>query len=665
MAVAKMAKVMIVSHRSEAGQLLEELQSKGIMEILDVERAIVSKDWPELAVEGQVPRDIEELVSQLSKSISFLEQYSETKKGLLNALSPKTIVDRQQYHRVISGDEALQILDQTEQCISVIEQLQAKKEKIISRTEMLQPWKELTMPLDEMSDSQRTAVLPGLLPSQNVKKVSEQLTNLSAVVETVGVFKGSIACVVICLKEDSVEVQKVLRSADFEQVTFEQSHKTAAELIEQDKSACGGLTQITEQLDIEKTKAAELSRQIIKLQILADHYQNLSVREHTQAKVPVTEHTVFLEGWVREKDYKSLEDIVSKYPATDIGRIKPIEGEEVPVDIENKPIIKPFEVITRLYGMPQVFEVDPTVFIAPFFALFFGFCLGDAGYGLATIAISAYLIKKMQGDKKLIWMLAICSVFAVIFGALTGGWFGDAIDQFAPAGLINFKKRLMLFDPLAKPELLVALALALGYIQLMSGLIIAFVHNLKQRNYTAALCDQLTWLVMLNSVVIFGFSKAGVLVSANAGKFFAIPALIAAAMILLLSSRDGSWGARLGMGFYNLFSSIFYMGDVLSYLRLMGLAMVGAGMAMAVNLIAKITLDIPYGIGIVLTVLILIGGHGFNLVLSLLGAFVHTMRLQYVEFFPKFFVGGGRAFEPLHKEYKHISIKNTQEKITG
>jgi V/A-type H+-transporting ATPase subunit I len=215
----------------------------------------------------------------------------------------------------------------------------------------------------------------------------------------------------------------------------------------------------------------------------------------------------------------------------------------------------------------------------------------------------------------------------------------------------------MLFDPLAKPELLVVLAMTLGYIQLMSGLTIAFVHNLKQRNYIAAFCDQLTWLVMLNSVVIFGLSKAGVAVPAHTGKFFGIPALIAAAMILLFSSRDGGWGARLGMGFYNLFSSIFYMGDVLSYLRLMGLAMVGAGMAMAINLIAKLALDIPYGIGIVLTVLILIGGHAFNMILSLLGAFVHTLRLQYVEFFPKFFAGGGRAFEPLRKEYKHILIK--------
>jgi V/A-type H+-transporting ATPase subunit I len=126
-------------------------------------------------------------------------------------------------------------------------------------------------------------------------------------------------------------------------------------------------------------------------------------------------------------------------------------------------------------------------------------------------------------------------------------------------------------------------------------------------------------------------------------------------MIFLLSSRQGGWGARLGMGFYNLFSSVFYMGDVLSYLRLMGLCMVGAGMGMAINLIAKIALDIPY-VGIIAAILVFVGGHGFNMILSVLGAFVHTMRLQYVEFFPKFFAAGGRDFQPLRKEYKHIYI---------
>jgi V/A-type H+-transporting ATPase subunit I len=156
--------------------------------------------------------------------------------------------------------------------------------------------------------------------------------------------------------------------------------------------------------------------------------------------------------------------------------------------------------------------------------------------------------------------------------------------------------------------------------------------------------------------VLFVFGKAGLL-PPPVGKFFGTLAFIPAGMILLFSQRQGGWGGRIGMGAYNLFSTIFYVGDVLSYLRLMALGMVTAGIAMAVNVIAKISFEIPYGIGVIAMILVLVGGHGFNLAMSGLGAFVHTLRLQYVEFFPKFFEGGGRQFDPLNKQYKHIYIK--------
>jgi len=215
---------------------------------------------------------------------------------------------------------------------------------------------------------------------------------------------------------------------------------------------------------------------------------------------------------------------------------------------------------------------------------------------------------------------------------------------------------MMWFDPFEKPMRFFVLSLVLGYVQIMAGLMIAFVHNLRRKQYIAGLCDQFTLLVMLNSIAIFAASKAGV-VPAEIGSLFGKLALIPAAVILLFSHRQGGWASRIGMGAYNLFSTIFYVGDVLSYIRLMALGMVTAGLAMAINVMAQLALDIPYGVGIVLMILILVGGHGFNIAINALGAFVHTLRLQYAEFFPKFLVGGGRSFEPLSKKYKHVYIK--------
>jgi V/A-type H+-transporting ATPase subunit I len=345
---------------------------------------------------------------------------------------------------------------------------------------------------------------------------------------------------------------------------------------------------------------------------------------------------------------------VSRFPASNLSEIEPSKDEDIPVEIENKNIVRPFEVITRLYGMPRHFEVDPTVFLAPFFALFFALCLTDAGYGLVIIALMLIFIKKLHGDKKLMWMLGICSVVTIVAGVLTGGWFGDAIQQFLPA-LAPLREKMIWFDPFEKPMIFFALSLSLGYIQIMAGLLIAFGYNLKRRAYVAAVCNQLAWVVMLNCLVLLFFGgKIGF--SGRASATFGQIALLPAAVILLFSEREGSWAARIGMGAYNLFSTIFYVGDVLSYLRLMALGMVTAGIAMAVNVIAKIVLAMPYGTGIIAMVLVLIIGHGGNLAMSALGAFVHTLRLQYVEFFPKFFVGGGRQFVPLNKQYQHIYV---------
>ena len=652
MAIAKMAKILIASHRTQASELLEELQHQGICHILNAEEAMLSKDHPDLSASAERPKDIETLVNRLEKSIAFLKNYAKAQKGLAAALAPRTVIDERSYNKVVSDSQTLKTIDKSERLEASMEKTKGEIENIQNTLQMLRPWASLQTPVEEMCRLHKATCWAGLIPNQQFEQIRQKLTKSGAAIQHVGTDGNKSACLIIALNENAEAIQKLLRSAEFEPVNFEPMRGTVAKLINEHNEK---LQKAQEKSQTQVEDTVKLSENLLNLGILYDHHKNLLEREHTKETAPATEHTVILEGWVKKKDYARLEKLVSHFKASSLHKIEPAEDEEVPVEIENKPAIKPFEVITRLYGMPKHFEVDPTVFLAPFFALFFGLCLTDAGYGLVIIALMIFFIKKMQGDKKLMWMLGICSAATVLAGALTGGWFGDAVQQFVPA-LGTTRDKLMLFDPLEKPMWFFVLALALGYFQIMTGLVIAFIHNLKQKQHIAAICDQLTWLIMINSIVLFLASKFGAF-SAEIGQYFGYLALIPAVIILLFSHREGGWGGRLGMGLYNVFSAIFYLGDVLSYLRLMALGMVTAGLAMAINIIAKIAGEIPYGIGIVVMVLVLVGGHGFNIAINALGAFVHTLRLQYVEFFPKFIVGGGKSFEPLSKEYKHIYMK--------
>jgi len=651
MAIVPMAKILIVSHNSEAAGLLEALQTEGICQILNAQEAIVSRDLPDLAAKEHRPKDVEELLNRLAKCIAFLKGFGDPTKALVSMLAPRVVVDEESYQKTISDQQALMLIDQCEHLETAIEKAKSQCENLRASLAELRPWQSLQTPVEEIGPLARTICQAGLLPVGQFIQVQDNIGELGGAIQQIAETENRYACLVVYLKENANEVQKLLRSAEFALVNFAPMTGTVPELIRQHEEK---VSQAEGQLQSYKESATKLSKSLLKLEILHDHYSNLLSREQTKGAAPATQRTVILEGWVKEKNYPCLEKIVSGFEASSLSRVKPAADEQIPVEIENKQIVQPFEFITRLYGMPQPSNVDPTIFLAPFFALFFGICLGDAGYGLVMLVAAVLIGRKMQGDRKLVWMLAICAVFAILVGILTGSWFGDSVSKFAPQ-LEALRVRLMWFDPLEKPMMMMGVAMGLGYIHLMTGLLIAFVHNLKLRDYASAVFEQLTWLVMLNSIVIYAFSKAGIL-PAGLGMFCSRFAIVPAVLIVLLSSRVGGWGARLGMGAYNLFSTVFYLGDVLSYLRLMALGMVSSGLGMAINIIAELTLEIPY-IGFIVAILIFVGGHAFNLFLSILGAFVHTMRLQFVEFFPKFLVGGGRTFQPLHKEYKHIHME--------
>ena len=659
MAIAKMTKVMIASHHSEAPELLEALQQAGIVEILNAEQAMVSKEWPELHVEAQRPKDLEDMVARLEKSITFLQSHA-TEAGAVSMFSPLVVVEKQQYAEVVSGREALDLLKSAEDVKTEIERLQTEYENTSGSYELLVPWKSLETPVEEIGQLRRTSCIAGLIPHQHFDEIAEKSGELGAAIQQVAATGSMHACLAVCLNEMVGDVQKVLRSGDFEGMSFEGMTGTVASLLENTEEK---MTLIGVDLGKAREKASELSKERLSLQILYDHYQNLLDREQKRSTAPATENVILLEGWVKEKDYTKAEDIIKSFSASGIEEMEIAKGEVPPVEIDNHRAVRPFEVITRLYGMPLHFEVDPTIFLAPFFALFFGMCLSDAGYGFLMIAIAIYYLKKSQGDKKFGYMFLICSISTVICGALTGSWFGDAIQLLNIPWLNSFRNLFLRFgfDPSVDPMVFFAVSLIIGYTQLMFGITIALVAKLFRKDVVGAICDHLTWLVMLNALVVYGFSRSGKFLTLEQGEVFLKIAAVPAGTILLFSHREGGIVARLGMGFYNLASSMFYIGDTLSYVRLMALGMVTAGFAGAINQMATMSSGVKF-VGPIIAVIVLVALHSFNLGISVLGAFVHSLRLQYVEFFPKFFVGGGKLFEALSRKFKYIYVDDKTEK---
>jgi len=275
--------------------------------------------------------------------------------------------------------------------------------------------------------------------------------------------------------------------------------------------------------------------------------------------------------------------------------------------------------------------------LAPFFFLFVGLCVSEAGYGLLVALLSFLYIKYAKpkgGLLQFLRLLSLLGVSTVILGTLVGGWFGFPI------------RRLMILDPLQDPLSFLLLSLILGFIQVWFGTLLNMINGIKNKLYLQSISVQGGWLLLLPSIVLYLLTKRSL---------WGIFALVGAAGIVFFASPSRNPFARFFGGLYSLYNISRYLADVLSYSRLLALGLATSVIAMVVNTLCQTALGIPW-IGWLLAALIFIGGHLFNLGISFLGGFVHSMRLQFVEFFSKFFKPGGKPFKPFELESKYVEF---------
>jgi len=673
MAIAEMRKILLIGESSLREKVVKKLQQLGIFQATPPGKESVADFFQKTEVELE---SLQENLSRLEEGINFLSQFEE-KKFELGFFPTRVVVKPADYNNWVKNFNWKRIC---QKCQKIQEEIEKTKERIFSLREEylnLSPWRKLPLALKDLKTSKYVEAQPLIIPQESrplLFKLTEKVPIHAQILGEVG---RKVYILLIFLKDKREHVDQLIHKLKGEKV------KLTEEVMPSHR-----LRKIKQEIEnLEKKRkdlleeAANLTKEKIKLMTLYDHFYDLLQEKKAHLHSRVSRYTFLLEGWVRKEDLPVLKEALTAFNQIEVIIKKPTKKEQsrIPIALSNSRIFKPFELITELYGLPRYVEIDPTPFLAPFFALFLAFCLTDGGYGI-ILALLAYLIpKKVQvteGGRKLFSLLFISGLVTIVIGTVTGGLFGVELQKL-PEFLLPLKK-LALFNPINEPMTFLMIALAMGVIHLLTGIALEMKDKLRRGDVGGAFLDQFTWIVLIIGLLlaflpqIKGFLSGeggGLALSLSPGQILelwkksplysrigSIFTLGAAAILFFFSGRKSkNIGKRLAKGAYEVYGIIQLFADILSYSRLLALGLATSVIATVVNTIAQMAGGIPV-LGPVALVLILVLGHLGNLLINCLSGFIHTARLQFVEFFTKFYEGGGKRFEPLKREGRYTIV---------
>lgn len=635
MAVADVQKVQIIAYSGMKMELLSSLQEEGLIQL-------ETTNGEELGLSSSLPdvSHLEHSLFRVNHSIEYLSHWG--KKGF----GEKLFGQRPQLSRK-EREEALRF--EYSSVLDNIEKLEREESEVLSyirflkkEEELLTPFQGLNLPVLSVRMTDSTEVLLGSLPISRFEEFQEKSEGEALWHKVIHRTKRSIYILLIYLKKDEVPIDQILKEMNFNPFYFTEKILGMADekdrikdVIRKIKSSIEKKAEKLQNLDKE---GKHLSLSTEKLMCVYDVLQNEREKLLSSRLLGETERVFYLEGWVQTEDKKKLKSRLFPYSEyVEFYFRPPLPDEDPPIVLKNPRVSRPFELITKLYGLPQRSALDPTLALAPFFFLFVGLTVSEAGYGLLVTLLSLLYIKYAKpkgGFRQFLQLLSALGISTVILGTLVGGWFGFPL------------RKLMVLDPLKDPVSFLVLSLALGFVQVWFGTLLNLISGIKEKDYLQAFFVQGGWLVLLPFLVLYGLTK---------NTLWGIFSLIGAAGIVFFASPNRNPIARFFGGLYSLYNISRYIADILSYSRLLALGLATSVIAMVVNTLCQTALGIPW-LGWLFAALIFVGGHLFNLGISFLGGFVHSMRLQFVEFFSKFYKAGGRPFKPFELESKYVEF---------
>ena len=642
MAIVKMKKLRVMAMAGQKEELLRQLLRLGCVEISEPDSKLADPAWAALLQRGTshlVNKKSE--IADVDTALAAIKKYAQLMDGLFIKRRP---ISEKDFLDTGTADQAKEAAQKIGDLLRSLTQLQSDETRLQTRRAGLLPWKSLDMPL-ELEGTTYTRFRLGVCPgSTDIGQVKTELGASGAAAELYEISgdKQQKYLLLISLRADEEAALEVLRPHGFSVVTIPDTTGTAADNIARlDAQIAENEKQQSVAVDaIVKSAGARDA-----LRLYADRL-TAEAAEETNAERLMTDGTIlFFEGWVPAEKLSKVEKLLTSmdcaWEASD-----PTEDEisQVPVLLKNNWLTRPLNMVTEMYSLPAYDNVDPNPLMAPFFILFYGIMMADMGYGLLMILASvlitrAYRPKGTAGH--LFALMGLCGVSTFIMGAITGGFFGDFLTQVV---LLTTGKDFALpalFTPLDDTLMILVGAMCLGFVQIVTGMVISLVQKVKKGQVMDAVWEEITWFVVFAGI---GLMVLGV---TNIVLYVGLVMVVAGPVI------TGKGLGKITGIFGSLYNHVTgYFGDILSYSRLMALMLAGSVIAQVFNTLGAIPGNI------VVFIIISMAGNALNFALNLLGCYVHDLRLQCLEYFGKFYEDGGKPFRPLAVNTKFVDIQN-------
>ena len=642
MAIVKMKRLRVIAMASCREELLRQLQRLGCVEIREPESA--GADWSGL-LERERSRlaETRAALADVNAALSAVKKYADVREGMF---PQRQAVTPTEFLSGTAADRARAASARVSELVQTASQLQAEEGRLLAKQASLVPWKGLDMPL-ELTGTVHTAFLPGVCPAAaDLGALRQALGETACELLEISADKQQRYCLLVCHRAEEAQALDILRTRGFSAVSFQGLTGTPAE----------NLRRLEGELQENRGRQAETADALRKsgadwdtLRLYADRLRSDTALEEGNENLLTDGTILFFEGWAPADRLQGvgalLDHLGCAWEAEDP---KADEYPDVPVRLRNNWFSRPLNMVTDMYALPVYGSLDPNPLMAPFSILFYGIMMADMGYGLLMLAMGLFLWKKkVRGTMDYMGgLLVLCGISTFVVGALTGGFFGDFLSQLAK--LIDPKSTFALpylFTPLTDTMAILIGSLVLGFVQILTGMVISFVKKARDGHIMDGIWDEGTWWVIF---------LGGGLAVLGIGNVAGYPAVLILGILMLIigSSRNAKGFGKVTSVFGAVYNGVTgYFSDIVSYSRLMALMLSGSIIASVFNQLGAVTGNV------IAFVIISALGNALNFALNLLGCYVHDLRLQCLEFFNRFYESGGKPFRPLAYQTNYVEIK--------